>query len=196
VIRFFAKQGVIPMIQTKSSRLRAAAINCFNGVAILQILAATLLIAVCAHIKIPLYFTPVPLSGQTLAILFIGATLGSRKGALSILAYLLEGAIGLPVFVGGSGILYMFGPTGGYMLGWILQAYLIGKTVESSQERGLIKLFAMMLAICALQLSIGTLWLSNFVGASNSVAMGIIPFIPGEAIKCFLVALYIRNQKK
>src|SRR5512146_2914983 len=82
------------------------------------IVAGSLLLALSAQVVIPLPFSPVPITGQTLVVLLIGATYGSRRGALCLLAYLSEGTAGLPVFAGGNaGLAYSFGPTGGYLWG-------------------------------------------------------------------------------
>ena len=95
------------------------------------ILAGSLLVALAARISIPLPFTPVPITGQTLAILLVGAALGSRLGFLSLLAYLAEGAMGLPVFAGGTGgLAKILGPTGGFLLAFPLAAGLVGLLVE------------------------------------------------------------------
>ena len=87
------------------------------------IACGSMLVALTAQISIPLPFSPVPVTGQTLAVLLIGALLGSRRGALSLVAYLLAGLIGLPVFASGAaGPAYIMGPTGGYLVGFIAAA--------------------------------------------------------------------------
>src|SRR5262245_17113843 len=87
------------------------------------IFAFNLLLALSAQVRIPLFFTPVPITAQTFVVLLTGALLGPRLGAAAMAAYLLEGAMGLPVFQGGnSGVAYMFGPTGGYLIGFIASA--------------------------------------------------------------------------
>src|ERR1700722_2876799 len=84
-----------------------------------QVLGASLFIAFMTQIQIFLPFTPVPITGQTFAVATVGALLGGRKGALSVIAYLIEGAMGLPFFTrAGSGLPFMLGPTGGYLLGF------------------------------------------------------------------------------
>ena len=97
----------------------------------LQILGASLFLALCAQIRIPLPFTPVPLTLQTCGMMLVGATLGSRKGMLAVIAYIVEGSLGAPFFAGGScGFMKLLGPTGGYFAGWILQAYIVGFFME------------------------------------------------------------------
>ncbi|MDR3623654.1 MAG: biotin transporter BioY [Chlamydiales bacterium] len=159
---------------------------------VLQILGASLLLALCSQIKVPLYFSPVPLSGQTLGVMLIGATLGSRKGVLSVLAYLAEGSFGLPVF--GSGSLGLLGPTGGYFLGFILQAYLVGWFTERQVSLQSTKTMTVLLSSCALQLGLGVLWLSFFVGFKLAMIMGLCPFLPGEVIKTMGVTAYLKAR--
>ena len=114
------------------TRRRTFAYNCF------LILGGAFLIALCAHIKIPLF--PVPVTGQTFAILMIAALFGARRGCLSVCAYLAAGAAGLPVFAASpSGIPAFAGPTGGYLVGFVFAAYLVGTLAEragtAKQER-------------------------------------------------------------
>jgi biotin transport system substrate-specific component len=88
---------------------------------------ANLLLIACAQIRIPLPFTPVPITGQTFGVLFTGALLGSRYGTLVVIAYVVQGLTGLPVFAGlNGGIAVLFGPTGGYILGFIPAAFVVG----------------------------------------------------------------------
>lgn len=160
----------------------------------LQILGASFFIALCAQISIPLYFTPVPLSGQTFSVMLIGATLGSRKGALSVLAYILEGVLGLPVFTAGQfGLMMLISPVGGYIVGFVLQAYLIGWFVERQAKFESFKTVVVLFGACALQMGIGAIWLSLFVGFGQALAMGIYPFIIGETIKILGLSAYLKR---
>ena len=160
----------------------------------LQILGGSLLLAFCAQINIPLYFTPVPLSCQTLGAMLIGAMMGSRKGALVVFTYLLEACFGLPFFAGGcSGILRLFGPTGGYLLALALQAYLAGWFVERQKSFHTTKTMMALLSICMIHLTIGSLWLSQFVGLQSALAMGIYPFLIGEVIKTLGLTAYLKS---
>jgi biotin transport system substrate-specific component len=95
------------------------------------IIGATVFISLSAQIAFNVPFSPVPITGQTLAVILCGAFLGSKKGSLAILAYLLEGISGLPVFAQAQyGLSHLFGPTGGYLLGFIPAAYISGYAVE------------------------------------------------------------------
>src|SRR5512143_1882057 len=103
---------------------------------VLLVVGSSLFVAALAQIRIPLPFTPVPVTGQTLAVLVVGAALGARKGAASLLLYLLAGFAGLPVFSGGSaGGAVILGPTGGYLIGFIVAAYLIGVLSARGMDR-------------------------------------------------------------
>jgi biotin transport system substrate-specific component len=91
------------------------------------IVGASLLVALMAQVSVPLPFSPVPITGQTFAVLLVGAALGAKRGSASLLLYLLEGAAGLPVFAGGgAGPATFLGPTGGYLIGFVAAAWLVG----------------------------------------------------------------------
>lgn len=160
----------------------------------LQIFFGSLFIGLCAQIKIPLFFTPVPLTGQTFAVMLIGALLGRKKGLATVLCYLAEGCLGLPVWAPGStlGFLRIIGPTGGYLLAYIPQVYLIGLFVEKTKS--LKNIFMGIVFASLLQLGIGALWLSYFVGIKNMLFMGAYPFIPGEMIKAGFITYFIRSK--
>lgn len=163
----------------------------------IQIVAASLFIGICAQIEIPLYFTPVPLTGQTFAIMLTGALLGSRKGALSVLLYIFEGSVGLPLFSGGGfGLLHLFGPTGGYFAGFVLQAYLIGLFMERMSCFDSRKVMAVLLLSCLAQMGLGALWLAHYVGADQALMLGVYPFLPGEIIKALAVTTFLKSRCK
>lgn len=159
----------------------------------LQVFAASLFLIICSQIKIPLYFSPVPLTGQTFGVMLIGATLGSRLGLLSVITYIIEGSLGLPVFAFGAGAVNLMGPTGGYILGFLFQVYLVGWFFEH-QKASRIGSTAILLVSCALQLALGTCWLSNFVGLKSAIMLGIIPFIFGEIMKVLSLTALLKNR--
>lgn len=162
---------------------------------ILHILGASLFIAICAQIRIPLFFTPVPITLQTLAALLVGSVLGSKKGILAALAYIAEGLFGLPVFAGGAcSLACLFGPTGGYIVGYPIQAALAGLYFERVSHRSRGKTLAAMITICALQMGVGCLWLAPYVGWQNVFLMGFLPFIPGEILKSMVVTAYCKDR--
>jgi biotin transport system substrate-specific component len=163
--------------------------------AVFQVLLASFFIACCAEIKIPLYFTPIPLSGSTFGVILIGALLGSRKGAMAVLCYLIERFIGLPLWVGDYANFYnLVDASGGYRFAWVLQAFFVGWFLERSAFHYAKTIFILFLA-CCIQMGIGTLWLGCFVGFKNVMTMGFYPFVPGEFLKVCWVALYLKTRK-
>lgn len=174
-------------LQSRSSVLALEAAVVRDAV---LILGGSLLVALCAQISIPLWFTPVPITGQTLGVLLVGAALGSRRGALAIVAYLVEGGAGLPFFAGGgSGWGAFVGPTGGYLLGFVVAAYVTGFFCERGWDRRFrTAALAMLMGEIAIY-AVGLPWLAFFVGPDKAVPLGLLPFIPGDLIKLILAAL-------
>lgn len=161
--------------------------------AALQVLCASFIIGIATQIRIPLYFSPVPITGQTFAIMMIGAILGSKKGALSVLCYLVERCVGIPLITTGQeGLLSIIGPTGGYLLGFVIQAYMVGYFVERQKKFGSVKTLLVLLLSSVVQMGTGCIWLSSFVGLQNVLTMGFYPFIPGEVVKAFCVTGYLK----
>lgn len=156
------------------------------------IVGGSLFIALSAQVAIPLPFSPVPVTGQTLAVPLIGALLGSRRGGLSLLAYLAEGALGLPVFAGGTaGLARLMGPTGGYLVGFVPAAFLTGLLAERGWDRQVrTTLLAMFLGNVAIY-ALGLLWLARFVGGERVLASGLLPFIPGDLLKLILATMFL-----
>ncbi len=153
------------------------------------IVGGSLLIAVLAQVAIPLPFTPVPITGQTYAVLLVGAALGSRRGALSVLLYVVEGGLGLPFFAGAaSGWGRLLGPTGGYLAGFVLAAWLAGWLAERGWDS---RFRTAVLAMAAAQLviyAVGVAWLAVFVGPGRVLPLGVVPFLPGDLLKMLLAA--------
>ena len=152
--------------------------------------AASLLIAAAAQVAIPLPFTPVPLTGQTFGVLLTGMALGSRRGALAVALYVLEGAVGLPFFAGGAaGLAKLLGPTGGYLFAFPIAAFVAGLLAERGWDRRpLTTVLGMLLASLTI-FFFGALWLSRFVGGIvPAVVQGVLPFLPGDLIKSLLAA--------
>ncbi len=156
---------------------------------LLLVLAGSALIAVSAWVAIPLPFSPVPITGQTFAVLLVGSALGSRRGAASALAYLAEGAWGLPVFAGGAaGLHVLASTTGGYLAGFVLGAFVCGALAERGWDRRPLSTVASMLLGNLAILVPGLFWLSRFVGPGRVLALGLFPFIPGDVVKIALAA--------
>ncbi|MBN1121140.1 MAG: biotin transporter BioY [Anaerolineae bacterium] len=154
------------------------------------VLGASAFVALMAQAAIPLPFSPVPITGQTFAVLLVGAALGSRRGALAMSAYLAEGLAGLPVFAGGmAGPAVLIGPRGGYLIGFIAMAWLVGWLSERGLDRRVdTALIAFVLGEAVLYLC-GLAVLAIYVGAENAPAMGLFIFLPGDAIKIAAAAL-------
>ncbi len=147
----------------------------------------SLLLAVSAQFKIPLY--PVPVTGQTLVVLLIGMTYGPRLGGVTLAAYLFEGALGLPVFAGGAaGLAVLVGPTAGYLFGFLLAAIAMGYLADRGMGRTVVStITAMVIGNCVIYLC-GALWLANFIGFGQVIAVGVSPFLYGDALKLAVAA--------
>jgi biotin transport system substrate-specific component len=151
-----------------------------------------LLTALLAQIRIPLPFTPVPLTGQTFAVLLAGAALGSRRAFLSQALYLAAGAAGLPVFAGGGAtVACLLGPTGGYLWSFPLAAALLGWLVERGAGRRVWTLALSLVLSDAVILASGALWLHGILGlASQQTGLqGLYPFVVADVLKVALVGL-------
>lgn len=153
------------------------------------VLGGSLLIAGCAQISIMTTLSPVPITGQTFAVLLVGALLGMKRGVLSTITYMCEGAIGIPVFAGGgSGIATIIGPSGGYILGFIVASAFVGFLAQSGWDKKLTTAFLAIFIGNWLIYIPGLIWLSRYVGLRNVIQMGLLPFIIGDIIKILLVA--------
>jgi biotin transport system substrate-specific component len=154
------------------------------------IVAASVVTALAAQIAIPVPWSPVPITGQTFAVVLSGAVLGARRGFFAQLLYLAQGAAGLPVFAGGgAGAAHLIGPTAGYLAAFPLAAALVGSLAERGWDRRFIGTFAAMLLGSAVIFALGLLVLSRFVPRPQLFAAGLIPFLPGDLIKSALAAL-------
>ncbi len=156
------------------------------------VVAGSLLVALSAQVAFPLPFSPVPVTAQTLAVLLVGALLGSVRGGISMLLYLAQGMAGLPVFaVGGAGVAYFLGPTGGYLLGFVAGAALTGLLAERGWDRRIgTTLLAMLLGTAAIYAA-GLAWLALFTRAENVLSVGLYPFLPGAVVKIAAAALLL-----
>jgi biotin transport system substrate-specific component len=160
------------------------------------VLAASAFTALAAQARINLPFTPVPITGQTFAALLVGALLGSRLGAASMIAYWSQGAAGLPVFAGGmSGWAYATGPTGGYLVGFIAAAYAVGFLAERGWDRRLWTLALAMLVGQVIIYAGGLSWLAHFTSDKSVFEMGLYPFIPGDSVKLLLAASLVPSGR-
>ncbi len=160
-----------------------------NGVVVVL---ASLLLTLSAKISIPFY--PVPLTMQTFVVIGLGLALGPTLGVAAVGLYLLQGALGLPVFAGtpekGIGLAYMAGPTGGYLAGFVLAAALTGWLAKRGWDRSMATAFLAALAGAVILYVPGLLWLGTIVGWDKPVLeWGLYPFIPGDLAKTMLAAI-------
>lgn len=155
-------------------------------------IAGSLLLTLSAKINLPFY--PVPQTMQTFVVVGLGLALGSRLAALTVSLYLLQGAAGLPVFAGmpekGIGLAYMFGPTGGYLLGFLLAAIVVGLLAERGWDKSILKSFSAALLGTAIIFVPGLIWLGSIIGWDKPIlALGLYPFVFGGLVKSGLSAL-------
>ena len=162
---------------------------------VLLVVGFALLTAAAAQIEIQLGFTPVPLTGQTFAVLLAGAVLGMRRGALSQLVYWMAGLTGLPFYSGGAGGWKSgTGATLGYLVGFIVAAGAIGYLAEQKQDRNFATSLPAMLLGSTLIYTCGAAWLTTYLnigfatGETNAIALGVAPFLVGDVIKALLAA--------
>lgn len=182
---------------TGASRAAAAGVPLVDPSAWLRsagiVLVGSLFVAACAHVALPLYFTPVPLTLQPFAVLLLGLLLSPRLAAATLLAYLGEGAIGLPVFSPGPasmpGLAHLFGPTGGYLLAYPVAAMIISFLFRRG-SRSLTWALAGAAVGNLVILSCGALWLAALTHASlpQVFTQAILPFLPGDALKVVAAA--------
>jgi biotin transport system substrate-specific component len=192
-------------MRMSQSKVLADRIYSGEGIAAdaLRIVAANILLVLCAHIVIPLPWTPVPITGQTFGVLLVAVLLGARRGAITLILYLLEGAAGLPVFqpLGLPGLARFAGPTAGYLLSYPFAAFVTGWLIERGAKIGNARdgggwlaglpLLGVLLSGEAIIFACGCAWLAMFLGMGWSAALrqGALPFIPGEIIKMALIVV-------
>jgi len=157
---------------------------------LLLVLAGTALIAISAQIAVPMF--PVPMTLQTLAILVVGLAYGARLGTITLLVYLAEGAAGLPVFANGNaGLPYMMGPTGGFLVGFVMMAFLAGYAADRRLTAGIVSTSAVTLVVSALLYVPGLIWPLVAMGKTPDALWlhWMSPFLVGDAVKAVLAAL-------
>jgi biotin transport system substrate-specific component len=173
---------------TPPAAIRSSAERIARGLALA--LGGSLLVVVSAKVQVPFY--PVPLTLQTLVVLLLGATLGARLAAASVALYLVEGLAGLPVFAGAvAGPVYMAGPTGGFLVGFLAAAALTGFVADRRWDRSWIRLLASLSLGHALVFAFGFLWLAQLIGAQKAFAAGVAPFVLATIIKTLLAVALV-----
>lgn len=162
------------------------------------ILLGSWLVALFAQIEIPLPFSPVPITGQTFAVLLVGALLGSKRGAAAMFAYITQGAAGLPFFAGGaSGFGILTGATAGYLAGFIVAAYVVGLLAERGMERSFKTSIVPFLVGTVIIYAFGVTWLSIVLGSfSKALELGLLPFVIGDIIKLLAASVALPSAWK
>jgi len=153
------------------------------------VIGFSLLTALAAQIVIPI--GPVPITAQTFAVVLTGALLGSRLGAMAMIAYLLEGASGLPFFAGGTGgLAHLLGPTGGYLIAFPAAAFITGAFAEHGWDRKFVTSVAAMFIGSVVIILCGGAWFALLMRTSpvTVLRVAVLPFVPGEVIKVVLAA--------
>ena len=166
---------------------------------LIVIFLGSILLTISAKVKIPFY--PVPMTMQTFTVILIGAIYGWKLGLSTVMLYLIEGALGLPVFAGtpekGLGLAYMIGPTMGYLIGFLPAVIIVGyfhKKIESKNS-SLIKNFLLILISISFIYLFGAIWLSNFTGWDKVLALGVYPFLPAEIFKMIILSIVLKFFK-
>lgn len=154
--------------------------------------AGTLILALSSHVEVPM--VPVPMTMQTFAVTLVGALYGWRLGAITIVAWLAQAAIGFPVLAGGSGGLHHFaGPTAGYLFAFPIVGGLVGWLAERGWNgKRVILAFAAALIGNALCLALGAIWLAGMIGLEQAIALGVTPFVLGGVLKSALAAAALK----
>lgn len=178
------------MLVARPRPLVAAVVPDRSAWRVAVVVAGSALIALAAQVRIPLPFSPVPVTGQTFAVLLVGAALGARLGVASAALYVVEGVMGLPVFAGGNaGFGELAGPNGGYLIGFVVAAAAVGALAQRGWDRRFPTAVAAMLAGEVAIYAFGLLWLARFPLPVPLLDAGLIPFVAGDAFKLALAAL-------
>ena len=155
----------------------------------LLVIVGTVVLTLSAKVQIP--FWPVPVTLQTLVVLLIGVVFGVRLGIATVAVYLAEGAIGWPVFAGGGGAEYFAGPTGGFLVGFLVAAGIVGYLAERGFDRKWKTALIVFLVGDAVLFAIGIAWLTYLFGFSEAITLGLKPFLLAEAVKIALAMMVL-----
>jgi biotin transport system substrate-specific component len=164
-----------------NARLFRAAALCVSG---------SLALALSAKVQVPFY--PVPMTLQTLVVLLLGAAFGARLATATVALYLIEGLLGIPVFAGAvAGPAYMAGPTGGFLVGFLVAAAAVGFLAERGWDRSAPKLLAAMTLGHVVVFVLGFLWLAALIGPTKAFAAGVVPFALATVVKTLLACALV-----
>ena len=151
-----------------------------------------LILVATSYISFDLPYSPVPITAQTFGVLLIAMALGRVRAVGVVAAYLLEGIAGLPVFAGGTaGFVKIIGPTGGYLIGFLAGAYVIGWLADKGWDKSYLKSVLAMIIGSAIIFAFGLIWLAKFVPAESLLSLGLIPYLPGSVVKISLAAVIL-----
>ena len=191
IVRDMAGQ---PDLTARAAWLESRAVSVAFGVT-----AFVVMMALGAHVRIPLPFTPVPITLQTFFLSLAGATLGPVFGVVSQVVYLFLGAVGVPVFAGGSGVMYLIqSATTGYLIGFIAAAALVGWLIRSRKDPGIAWILFSMAAGNLVVYTCGALWLLLYLRLSlvSTFAVGVLPFLAGDVAKLCAAAGLFRGYRR
>ncbi len=178
----------------QASTRTAARTGAISTTDIALALAGSAIVALLAQVELP--FWPVPFTGQTFGVLLAAVLLGRVRGTLGLLFYLIEGAAGLPVFAGGgAGAAILFGPTGGYLIGFVAAAWVVGTLCDRGWASSWGRTIAAMTLGTLTVFAFGVPWLAMFVGGWSAVAYGFLPFLVNDIVKILAVSLIARGVR-
>lgn len=153
------------------------------------VLVGTVVIALSARIQVPMW--PVPMTLQTLAVLLIALSFGARLAAATLAAYLLQGAVGMPVFAGGGGIAFLVSPTAGYLFGFLAAAVIVGILADRDWHRSALGTLAAVGVGTILIYTLGVGWLAVHVGLIQAISLGLVPFVAGDLVKIAIAVMIL-----
>jgi biotin transport system substrate-specific component len=182
-----AQQGVAHATLADALWSPAAGSNTVRGIVLAVI--GSILLTISAKIQVP--FWPVPMTMQTFVVLVLGVAYGWRLAGATVLLYLAQGALSLPVFAAGGGLAYMSGPTGGYLAGFLLAAVAVGWLAERGWARSVASTLAAMLIGTVIVFACGIAWLGSLIGLPQAIKAGLMPFLLSEAVKIALATALV-----
>jgi len=157
---------------------------------ILLVLGGVAFLSIMSQILIPLPYTPVPISLGTFGVTLMALLYGRKLGTATILSYVVAGSLGAPIFAGGKAG-SLFSPTGGYILGYIVATIILGYLADRGVTKSYVKTILSLLLSSAIILTLGALVLSLFMPGKNAFMIGVLPFLPGDALKSTTVTLLL-----
>ena len=157
---------------------------------ILLVLGGVAFLSIMSQIMIPLPYTPVPITLGTFGVTLMALLYGRKLGTATILSYVVAGSLGAPIFAGGKAG-SLFSPTGGYILGYIIAVVILGYLADKGVTKSYVKTILSLLLSSAIILTLGALVLSLFMPGKNAFMIGVLPFLPGDALKSTTVTLLL-----